>query len=361
MPKPKIMTVVGARPQFVKLAMVSRYLRRDMDEIIVHTGQHYDYRMSRIFFRELDIPRPDYNLGIGSGTQGYQVGRMLEGIEGLIKKIKPSAVMVFGDTNSTLAAGLAAAKLCVSILHVEAGMRSYNRKMPEEINRVLTDHLSDVLFCSSRTGVRNLRKEGITRNVYNTGDVMVDAALKYSRIADRNSAYIKKFGLTKKSYLLLTIHRQVNADSRIHLEMILDALKACGEKTVFPVHPRTARNMKEFGIETSSADSNIIFIPPQGYINFITLLKNARMVLTDSGGVQKEAYVFGVPCVTLRDETEWIETVKSGWNILVGANFLRIIRAIRHFKPQGKRERIFGDGRAGLKIAGMTSRFLEIK
>jgi len=350
----KILTVVGARPQFIKAAPVSRQLRKEHQEILLHTGQHYDYGMSKIFFEELEIPEPDYNLNIGSGSHGRQTGQMLIKIEEVLFEESPDMVIVYGDTNSTLAGALAAGKLKIPLVHIEAGMRSFT-DMPEEINRVLTDHLSRFLFCSTGTAVKNLEREGLTEGIYLVGDVMYDALLHYREKSEKEKIILKDLGIRKGEFLLLTLHRAENTDNINNLHSILDALATIEEQVIFPVHPRTEKVLKEAGIFEKIKNRNIIFIEPIGYLKMLYLERASRMIITDSGGVQKEAYILGVPCVTLREETEWVETVQAGWNILAGTERRRIIRAVREFKPLGKRPFLFGDGKAALKIASIIN------
>ncbi|MDK2870631.1 MAG: UDP-GlcNAc3NAcA epimerase [Pyrococcus sp.] len=349
----KVVTVVGARPQFVKMAPVSRVLRGYFDEIVIHTGQHYDYEMNRVFFEQLNIPEPDYYLGVGSGTHGYQTGEMLKRIEGVLVKEKPDLVLVYGDTNSTLAGALAAVKLHIKVAHVEAGLRSFDRRMPEEVNRVLTDHVSDYLFAPTETAVKNLHNEGIKEGVYLTGDVMYDALLYNIEIARKNSKILKELGLRPKSYLLATVHRAENTDDKDRLESIVSAFVESGEEIVFPVHPRTVKFLRVYGLyEGLERADNVILTKPVGYLDMLMLEKNAKKILTDSGGVQKEAYFLKVPCITLRERTEWVETVEDGWNVLVGADKEKILRAVREFEPSGETYTYkFGDGRASEKIA----------
>lgn len=342
------MSIVGARPQFIKAAPVSRELRKCHVEVLVHTGQHYDYELSQVFFEELGIPRPDYNLGIGSAGHGRQTGEMLARVEEVLLKEKPDWVLVYGDTNSTLAGALAAAKLRIPVGHVEAGLRSFNREMPEEINRVLTDHMSDLLFCPTETAVKNLAQEGMCQGVYNTGDVMYDAVLHNTEVAEHRSGVLEQLELAPRSYLLATIHRPSNTDNKFRLVGILTAFERVGELVVFPAHPRTQKAIDALGI---SLNYRVRMIQPVSYLDMLVLERNARLILTDSGGVQKEAYSFGVPCVTLRDETEWVETVEAGWNVLVGADPDRIEGAVKGFRPKGERPAIFGDGRASQRIA----------
>jgi UDP-N-acetylglucosamine 2-epimerase (non-hydrolysing) len=341
----KIVTVVGARPQFIKCAALSRELRKVHDEILIHTGQHYDYQMDSIFFEELGIPTPNYHLGVGSGTHGSQTGRMLVEIEKMLLLEKPDLVLVYGDTNSTLAGALAAAKLKTKIAHVEAGLRSCDKSMPEEINRVLTDHCSDLLLCPTQTAVDNLARENITRGVYLTGDVTVDALLRNREVAEKSSV-LERLHLESKQYLLVTLHRAANTDTRSRLEGLVATLCDLGERVVFPVHPRTEKQLRAFGLY-DRLSSGVEVMSPAGYLDFIKLLTHARKVLTDSGGVQKEAYILKTPCITLRDTTEWPETVADGWNVLVDANPDRIIAEVRRSEPLGGESRAFGAGACG--------------
>jgi UDP-N-acetylglucosamine 2-epimerase (non-hydrolysing) len=337
----KIITVVGARPQFIKCAPLSRELRKEHTEILVHTGQHYDPEMSDIFFEELQIPKPDYHLGVGSGSHGKQTGEILAKVEEVLIKEKPDLVIVFGDTNSTLAGALAAVKLHIPVAHVEAGLRSFDRSMPEEINRVVTDHISQLLFCPTKTAVDNLAKEGITKGVYLTGDVMVDA-LEYNRgIAEENSRILERFSLTPGSYLVVTVHRPSNTDSREQMEAILSALGQSGKPVVFPIHPRTKKYLFEYGL-LDTLPGNIILTEPLGYLDVVRLMAHAEKILTDSGGMQKEAYLLGIPCITLRENTEWVETVEDGWNVLVGADKSRITEVIIAKKPFGLQHNLYG-------------------
>lgn len=352
----KLVSVVGARPQFIKAAPVSRHIRKKHREILVHTGQHYDLNMSDIFFSELNIPVPDYNLGAGSGNHGRQTGEMLARIEEVLVCQKPDWVLVYGDTNSTLAGALAAVKLQIPVAHVEAGLRSYNRKIPEEINRLLTDHLSSILFCPSDGAVRNLAREGIASGVYKVGDVMYDAILECTELADRKSSVMERLNLREKAYLLVTVHRPSNTDACENLQKIFDTLCSLDFPVVFPLHPRTKRRMKEFGLEEELAKAkNILAIEPVGYFDMLILEKNALKILTDSGGVQKEAYLLGTPCITMREETEWLETVEAGWNVLVGTDAAQIRHAVWSPPPLGERPSFYGTGQAGRLIAEILS------
>lgn len=343
----KIVTVIGARPQFIKAAAVSTKLRIKHDEIILHTGQHYDKNMSDIFFNELEIPTPDYNLNVGSGSHGYQTGMMLLKIEEILIKEKPDMLLVYGDTNSTIAGALAASKLLIPVAHVEAGLRSFNMKMPEEQNRILTDHISKYLFAPTKTAVDNLKNEGITKGVYNTGDVMYDAVLHFGEIAKRKSTIIKRLGLNCGEYILATIHRAENTNDINRLKNIVEAMNESGENIVLPLHPRTKKFIVDYDLRFGE---NINIIEPVGYLDMIKLEENCKKIVTDSGGVQKEAFFFGKPCITIREETEWIETVRNGWNTIVGNDKIKIKGGIRSFKPNKQREKFFGNGDASAKI-----------
>jgi UDP-N-acetylglucosamine 2-epimerase len=345
-------SVVGARPQFVKAAVVSRALSAaGIDEFLIHTGQHYDYGMSGRFFSELEIPEPDVNLAIGSGPHGRQTGAMLEAIERIFVEKRPRMVLIYGDTNSTLAAALAAAKLHIGVAHVEAGLRSFNMRMPEEINRILSDKISTLLFCPTEAAVTNLANEGITEGVHLSGDVMFDAALFYAERAPEETEASR--GLAHNGYYLATVHRAENTDDETRLRGIISALSKLSLPVVFPIHPRTRKRMADLGIEPGGA---LRVVEPVGYLEMVALERAARVVLTDSGGMQKEALFHGTPCVTLRDETEWIETVKAGWNVLVGADPAKIISAVEHFDGHvlGKPPLLYGDGKAGAGIAGVV-------
>ena len=330
----KIVTVVGARPQFIKAAVLSREIRKDHTEVLVHTGQHYDQNMSDIFFEELGIPAPDYNLGIGSGPHGKQTGEMLAAIEEVLLNEKPDWVLVYGDTNSTLAGALAAVKLHISVAHVEAGLRSFNRRMPEETNRVLTDHASDLLLCPTQTAVDNLEKEGITTGVHLVGDVMYNA-LMWAAAQQKEPSILDTLDLEPGKYLLATVHRAENTDDPERLGGILSAFDQVQETLVWPVHPRTRQKLQEMGWKPAA---HVKLIEPLGYLDMAQLQKNARMILTDSGGVQKEASWLGVPCITLREETEWVETVQSGWNRLAGTKPKEILIAIIKAQNHSKRK-----------------------
>ena len=345
----KIISIIGARPQFIKCAPLSRAIRKEHEEILMHTGQHYDPEMSTIFFKELQIPEPDYNLGIGSGSHGNQTGKMLVKIEKLLYKEKPDLVLVYGDTNSTLAGALAASKMHMRVAHVEAGLRSFDRTMPEEINRVLTDHISDLLFCPTETAVLNLEKEGIKTGVYNVGDVMCDA-LKYNlEIAEEKAAVLEELGLTSSEYMVATIHRASNTDNFENLSSIVNAFCDADISIVFPVHPRTEKYLKQYDL-WDKLSQKVKVVPPLGYLEMLKLMAHARKILTDSGGVQKEAYMLGVPCITMRENTEWVETVEDGGNVLVGVDYESIMGGILNFEGTKVKGHIFGNGDAAKRI-----------
>lgn len=349
----KIATIIGARPQFIKAAAVSRVLKvtQGVREVIVHTGQHYDDNMSAVFFDELEIPQPDYNLGIGSNTHGAQTGQMLENIEKVILKEKPDWVVVYGDTNSTLAGALSAVKLHIPVAHVEAGLRSFNRRMPEEINRVLTDHASDILFAPTQMAMKNLRHEGISKEkIQLVGDVMYDAVLFYSQTSRSTKSVQRLIDGLKNNFYLATIHRQENTDDPRRMRSIVEALCIISKSTpiVLPIHPRTRKKILEYKINLNP----IIVIDPVGYFDMLAFLKNCKAVFTDSGGLQKEAYFFHKLCITLRDETEWVELVEHGFNKVVGAKRDKIIEAERNIGSKNTDFSIalYGTGNAGNKI-----------
>jgi UDP-N-acetylglucosamine 2-epimerase len=354
----KFMTVVGARPQFIKAAPLSLALRQRHVEVLVHTGQHYDRAMSQQFFDQMGLPRPDYNLGVGSGGHGLQTGRMLIRLEPVMAAEKPDAVIVFGDTNSTLAGALTASKLHLPVAHIEAGMRSFNRRMPEELNRVASDHLCDINFCSTKTAVENLRREGLSRGLYLVGDIMVDSLKLFLPDRDGKNRILSKYGLSPGSFLLATIHRADNTDNLDRLGSIMSAFMASPLPVLFPVHPRTLSRLKSCGLLAGlRCCPRIRLARPLGYIESLALQSQAWAVVTDSGGVQKEAYILGTPCITVRDETEWVETVAAGWNRLVGADRNRILGALRNVKKPGSHPRLYGDGRTAQRIVARLERF----
>jgi UDP-GlcNAc3NAcA epimerase len=339
----KLLTVVGARPQFIKAAAFSRAARLRHAEILVHTGQHYDTQLSDVFFEELALPRPDYHLGVGSGSHGVQTAQMLERIERVIVSERPDRVVIYGDTNSTLAAALAAAKLGVPLAHVEAGLRSGVRDMPEEVNRIVADRLSRYLFAPTTTAVESLAREGIVAGVTLTGDIMYDALLQHAPVAAERSRIIHELGVRPGDYVLATVHRAANTDDPARLADIIDALQLLHEPVIVPMHPRTRAALMGTDIEI---EPPVRIIEPVGYLDMLALERAARIVLTDSGGVQKEAYLLGVPCVTLREETEWAETLEGGWNVLAGADTERILAAARRPRPEGAPAAVFGNGHA---------------
>jgi UDP-GlcNAc3NAcA epimerase len=348
----RVLTVVGARPQFIKAAPVSRVLRQNHDEFLVHTGQHYDDAMSDLFFRQLAIPKPDRNLEVGSGPHGAQTGAMLAGIEEIAVEVRPDWLLVYGDTNSTLAGALVGAKLHMRVVHVEAGLRSYDRRMPEEVNRIVADHVSTLLLCPTDTAVSNLAREGVTEGVLNVGDVMFDAFEQNLEIARRDSGVMARLRVNQGAYQLLTVHRAENTDQPGRLVSILKGVAESGRPTIFPVHPRTRAVLKS---SSAQSPANLQFIDPVGYLEMLVLEENAEAIVTDSGGVQKEAYFAGRPCITLRDRTEWTETVAAGWNILVGTDPQAIARAMRGFRPTGDRPQLFGDGHAAERVVEALS------
>lgn len=343
----KIVTIIGARPQFIKAAPMSRALRAGHTEVLVHTGQHYDENMSAVFFRELGIPEPDVHIGAGGGSHAEQTAKMLVGIEQVLLQHRPDVVLIYGDTNSTLAGALAAAKLHVPVAHVEAGLRSFNRRMPEEVNRVMADHLSALLLCPSDVAARNLAAEGITDGVRVVGDVMADALHAASARADQ-SQVLATFGLAARGYLLATVHRAENTDDPQRLAAILHGLADTGRPVLFPVHPRTRKAVAAAGL---ALPPNVVACDPLGYLDLVRALRDADLALSDSGGLQKEAYWLGVPCVTLRDETEWVETVECGWNRLAGADRTRIAAAVAQAQRLDSHPTLYGgDGQASLRI-----------
>lgn len=359
----KILTVVGARPQFIKAAVVSRELKNICNEVIVHTGQHYDRNMSGVFFEELNIPAPAYNLGVGSGTHGKQTGEMLIKIEKVIFKEHPDILLVYGDTNSTLAGALAASKLHIPVAHVEAGLRSYNMRMPEEQNRVLTDHISTWLFCPTQTAADSLKQEGVTKGVSVCGDVMLDSVLHFLKLAQKSpekTAIFKQLGITPKNYRLATLHRAETTDGGLDaIARIFAAFEKLPQKVIIPIHPRTRPLAEEAAAKYGY--KNIKLIDPVGYLEMLLLTKNACQVLTDSGGLQKEAWFMEVPCVTLRAETEWVETLAGNWNVLADLTTDDIYnKAVNTVVDSSARAGMpFGDGNASGKIAAILRRYGE--
>jgi UDP-GlcNAc3NAcA epimerase len=352
----RIVTVVGNRPQFVKAAAVSRLLRERMDELIVHTGQHYDDELSRVFFEELNVPAPDRELGAGGGTNTAQTARILAALEPVLEELEPALVLVYGDTNSTLAGALAASQAGIAVGHVEAGMRSFDRSMPEELNRVLTDHASDLLLCSTETAMRNLESEGVRGEAELVGDVMADVSLAFRDIAEERSTILGDLGLEEGSYLVVTAHRAGNVDRPERLEALVSLLEALPGPVVLPLHPRTRKRLQTAGLMERLG--GVMVVPPLGYLDFLKLARHARAVLTDSGGVQKEAYLLGVPCVTLRDTTEWVETVEAGWNTLVDLDRDAALAALER-RPPGERPELYGGGHAAERVGDVLSAYTQ--
>ena len=370
MNKKKVITIVGARPQIIKASAISRaislFFKDKIDEVIVHTGQHYDENMSQIFFEELGIPAPNYNINVGSGSHGKQTAKMMEGIEQILVNEKPDAVILYGDTNSTIAGALAAAKIHIPVVHIEAGLRSFNKKMPEEINRISCDHMSTLLFSPTAQGIVNLKKEGFNTNtegkasidmphVYHCGDIMLDNSIYFAK--ETTDDLLKKLNLISDQYILCTIHRDNNTDIASNLKNILNAILDCQEETklkiVLPLHPRTKAKIEQLAdqklVKNISNNPNILILPPAGFKDIITLEKNTRLIITDSGGLQKEAYFFKKPCVILREQTEWVEIVENGNAILTGSDYNKIKKALSYLlhKTDFTFPELFGDGAAG--------------
>jgi len=358
----KIVTVIGARPQIIKAAALSRAIRehfsKEVQEVIVHTGQHYDENMSQVFFDELGIPQPDYNLGVGSASHGVQTARMIEGIESILLKEKPDCLVLYGDTNSTLAGAIAASKIHIPIVHIEAGLRSFNKSMPEEINRICCDHCSTLLFSPTATGYKNLVNENITAGIYHCGDVMYDNSRHFANIADKKSQILDKEGLRGADYILCTIHRDSNTDQPERLNAIFKALLKISEskKIVLPLHPRTSKllnvNLEQSLFDQITDNPNIKILPPASFLDMIVLERHAQMVITDSGGVQKEAFFFQKPCLILRTETEWKEIIECGAAVITDADEKKIVESFNYFveNPPHNYPDIFGDGNAAVFI-----------
>jgi UDP-N-acetylglucosamine 2-epimerase (non-hydrolysing)/UDP-GlcNAc3NAcA epimerase len=354
----RIATIVGNRPQFVKAAAVSRRLRERHQELLVHTGQHYDDELSRVFFEELRIPAPDRQLGVGSGTASSQTARMLTALEPVLADWAPDLALVYGDTNSTLAGALAAAQWRLPLAHVEAGMRSGDWSMPEELNRVLTDHASDLLLCSTATAVANLERESVHGRVELVGDVMADVSLAFAAVAEERSRALEEHGVEPGEYLLVTAHRAGNVDDPERLALLVELLEALPLTTVFPLHPRTRARLEAAGMmERLAAAHRLRLTPPLGYLDFLTLARHARAILTDSGGVQKEAYLLGTPCITLRPSTEWVETVELGWNVLVDLDRGAALAALEREARPGERPELYGGGHAGERICDVLDAY----
>jgi UDP-N-acetylglucosamine 2-epimerase len=351
---PRIATIVGNRPQFVKAAAVSRVLREAHEELIVHTGQHYDDELSQVFFDELGVPAPDRELGAGTGSNTEQTARILGALEPVLAEIAPDLVLVYGDTNSTLAGALAGAQAGLAVGHVEAGMRSFDRTMPEELNRVLTDHASDLLLCSTETALENLEREAARGEAHLVGDVMADVSLAFRDVARERSTVLSDLALEAGSYLVVTAHRAGNVDRPERLERLVELLIALPGPVVFPLHPRTRARLEATGLIERLGD--LLITPPLGYLDFLELTRNARALITDSGGAQKEAYLLGVRCLTLRDTTEWPETVERGWNVLVGLDRDAALAALER-TPPSERPELYGGGRAAQRVCDVVSAY----
>lgn len=356
----KVASIVGARPNFIKLAPVHQAVSRFADHTIVHTGQHYDYELSEIFFKEFDLPTPDYNLEVGSGKSTYQIAEMIRRLEPILLKRHFDLIIVYGDTNSTFAGALAASQLGLKVAHVESGLRSFDRRMPEEINRVLTDHLADFLFAPTHIAIKNLKQEHTYGKIVFTGDISVEMVRKATRFALK-SRILAELGLEPRSYMLFTMHRAENTDSHTRLASVIRALERLPEiHIVFPIHPRTAGVLRETGlIQRLRNCRNVQIIHPVGYIDFVQLMQSSSKVMTDSGGVQKEAYLLSVPCITIRRNTEWVETVDAGWNVLTDTDTDKIVRAARKWNPRGRTKPIFGTGKTSVSIASFIRSNLQ--
>ncbi|MBO0602542.1 UDP-N-acetylglucosamine 2-epimerase (non-hydrolyzing) [Sporosarcina sp. E16_3] len=355
----KILTIAGTRPQLVKIAAVSRVLRESFAEVLVNTGQHYDYNMAGVFFDELNIPKPDYDLGIGSESHGRQTGKMMMAVEEIVEKEKPDAILVYGDTNSTLAGAIVASKLHIPIIHIEAGLRSYNKEMPEEINRIMTDHVSTLLFAPTDLAVANLAKESITEGVHQVGDVMYDAVLYNIALAEEKHS-LSDYDLSSGEYVLGTIHRADNTDNKNRLEAVLKAFSALEEKVYLPLHPRTKSKIDSFGLNSILEQANNInIVEPISYLEMLLLEKHAKAIVTDSGGVQKEAYFAKVPCITLRDQTEWLETIETGWNQLVNPLKVDLAEKLSKLRFGQPIEDLYGDGNAAEKIVVILKNYFK--
>lgn len=353
----KVVTIIGARPQFIKASMLSRLFlaQANFKEILVHTGQHYDQNMSHIFFEELSIPLPNYNLNIHEETPAKQIASMIIELEKVIKAENPNFILVYGDTNSTVAGALTGIKMDLPVIHVESGLRSFDKSMPEEINRIITDHCSSLHFCPSQTAVENLKKEGITFQIFNVGDIMYDSILFFSKIAETKVTILQKLNRVSKNYVLLTIHRASNTDNEENLRSILNGFIESKEQIIFPIHPRTLKKMKKTGMLEKYQNQNIQFIEPVGYLEMIALEKHAKVIATDSGGMQKEAYFLQTPCITLRDTTEWVETITSNSNILVHTDPQKIVSALKNYPKTIPHTSFYGDGNAAVKIVSILN------
>lgn len=354
----KVLSIVGARPQFIKLAALSPVLRENFKECIVHTGQHYDVDMSKSFFDELNIPSPDYNLEVGSGKPCWQMGTIMMRLEEIVEKERPDCILVFGDTNSTAAASVVAAKCCVKLAHVEAGLREFNKSIPEETNKLITDALADFYFCPTETGVLNLSNMGIHHHVYNVGDIMIDLLVTHHKKIEKNSALLEKNGVEKGNYIFMTCHRAANTDNPSNLREILSVLSHVSLPVVFPVHPRTMNAIEQAGLSKLLDFPHVKIVSPMGYFETQTLIHHAAFVMTDSGGITKEAYFHRVQGILLDTQTEWVESVNEGWNIQCGPHKNEIIKAIQQMKRPTSYKSFLGDGSASKKIAEVLLREL---
>ncbi|MFC5469715.1 non-hydrolyzing UDP-N-acetylglucosamine 2-epimerase [Cohnella suwonensis] len=356
----RIVTVIGARPQFIKASMLSSHLStKGIEETLIHTGQHFDRNMSDIFFSELGLQAPQILLDINGDTNTRQTARVMMALEGQLRQNRPSAILVYGDTNATLAGAMVGAQLNIPVIHVEAGLRSYDRRMPEEINRVLTDNLSSLLFCPTQTAVKNLEREGIQEGVHDVGDIMYDAVLHFAGLAKEESTILERLQFEEKKYILATVHRNFNTDDPARLKAILRAFKQCEETIVFPMHPRTKKMIAQFELNDYLQSRNMVLTEPLGYLDMIRLQAGAKVIVTDSGGVQKEAYFNGVPSVILRENTEWVELVELGWGKLVSNDSESIVKAIQSAQAGESKENPYGKGNTGISITDHIHAYLS--
>lgn len=356
----KIVTIVGARPQFIKAAVVSREIREQHTEILVHTGQHYDHELSQAFFQDLEIPEPDYNLAVGSGTQGFQTGHGLLRLEPILMDEEPDLVLLYGDTNATLSGALAAAKLNIPIAHVEAGIRHYDRRAPEEINRLITDHLSTFLFCPTQTTVDTLQGEGITQGVYLVGDVLLDVMLVSKKVARNKSNILVDLEVEPGKFYLATVHRPINTDNQDRLMEIFLGLQMLDFPVVLPLHPRTVQRLEEYGkMQWVKSLDNVLVVHPLGYLDFLMLEQSAKAIITDSGSVQREAYFLEVPCVTLHTRRPWPETIQDGWNVLLDPQREAIVETVTEFKQPDYSGQAFGNGTASERITEIITNWYQ--
>ena len=354
----KIVSVVGARPQFIKCAAVSPEIRKEFNEVLVHTGQHYDFKMSDSFFNELNIPVPDYNLGVGSDRHAVQMAKIMLAFDQVIEKEKPDAVIVYGDTNSTAATAIVASKENIPVIHIEAGLREFNKHVPEEINKLLTDSIAELYFSPTETGVTNLRKEGKTKNVFNYGDVGIDLIKRYETQIKNNADILKKYNLKKGQYYFVTFHRAANTDNVTKLRNIVEVLSSLDLPVLFPIHPRTQKAIQQNNLEALLQKENIHLIDPIGFIDTQTFLSNAKMTLTDSGGIIKEAYFHKIPGIILDTQSEWVETIDEGWNYLAGPDKQKIMNRIKNYKTPKIHTNCLGDGTSSIKIVQQIKKYL---